>query len=293
MPHPQPQSSSVEDLGDDEYLNDLVAGDSDSELVRADIEDSGDDDEDARVPPKATKRKADQLEANDADDDNEDGGEAVAGTVKAEGTAASATTTPAGKPDATEKKKKKKKKKVAKDYSINQAALLDAEGIPHRDCSDFTQKAGDETLVAFIRDYLFKNKSSKLFSAASPLAVGSPKAIIISGSAIRAAHLARLVRACGTCKVAKLFAKHFKIAEQTRVLNAEVFPLAVGTAGRVLALLKNGALKVDELDFLIMDGTYRDEKQRTLFDVPENKPEILALLKAVREASPETQICIY
>ncbi|KAJ3176096.1 cms1 ribosomal small subunit [Geranomyces variabilis] len=292
MPHPQAQASSVEDLGDDEYLNDFVAGDSDTELVRADIEDSGDDDEEARVPPKATKRKADQLEANDDDDFTEDGGEAIAGAMKAKGTAASATTTSAGEPDATEKKKKKKKK-VTKDYSINQSALLDAEGIPQRNCSDFAQKAGDETLVAFIRDYLFKNRSSKLFSAASPLAVGSPKAIIISGSAIRAAHLARLVRACGTCKVAKLFAKHFKIADQTRVLNTEVFPLAVGTAGRVLALLKNGALKVDELDFVIMDGTYRDEKQRTLFDVPENKPEVIALLKAVREASPTTEICIY
>ncbi|KAJ3154059.1 hypothetical protein HDU86_004984 [Geranomyces michiganensis] len=291
MTPPQPQLSSVEDLGDDEYLNDFVAGDSDTELVRADIEDSGDDDQSTPAPTKATKRKANELGDGGDDDNSEGDNEDGTGTTKA-GAPAIGTTSSPTEPDATQKKKKKKKK-VAKDWSIDQAALLESEGIPQRDCTDFTRKDGDKTLVAFIREYLFKNKSSKLFSAASPLAVGSPKAIVISGSAIRAADLARLVRACGTCKVAKLFAKHFKVAEQTRVLNTEVFPLAVGTAGRVLALLKNGALKVDELDFIILDGTHRDDKQRTLFDVPENKPEIIALLKAVREASPDTEICIY
>ncbi|KAI8914773.1 U3-containing 90S pre-ribosomal complex subunit-domain containing protein [Powellomyces hirtus] len=246
--------TSADSLEGDAYLDDFVPADLDDGdiLVPADIEDDG---ELPQEPPTARKRKAEDI-----------------------------TTAPQ-----QEKKPKEKRKKPKKDYSIDQKALLAEQGIPLKDCSHF-EHSDDAHFADFIRDDLFGKRALKLFGKEYKHPAGSPKVIVLSGSAIRAANVARLVRNVGNCKVAKLFGKHLKASEQARVLGAEPFPVAVGTANRIKKLIEDGSLKLDELEFVVADATYRDQKNRTLFDVPENKADLLDLLKKTSETA---KICLY
>lgn len=67
------------------------------------------------------------------------------------------------------------------------------------------------------------------------------------------------------CPIAKLFAKHMKLEEQTNLLNGNQIILAAGTPNRLCKLLEVGALKLDKLRWLVLD-VRRDVKQRSLLD---------------------------
>ncbi len=63
------------------------------------------------------------------------------------------------------------------------------------------------------------------------------------------------------CRVAKLFAKHFKVEEQQRLLEASVVGIASGTPNRLSKLADLDALKLDRLRLLVLD-VHIDAKQR-------------------------------
>jgi superfamily II DNA/RNA helicase len=63
------------------------------------------------------------------------------------------------------------------------------------------------------------------------------------------------------CKVAKLFAKHFKVPEQQRLLESTVVGIASGTPNRLNRLADLDALKLDRLRLLLLD-VHLDAKQR-------------------------------
>ena len=46
------------------------------------------------------------------------------------------------------------------------------------------------------------------------------------------------------CKIAKLFAKHFKVQDQIDLLSKQYFPVAVGTPNRLSKLVELGALSL-------------------------------------------------
>lgn len=46
------------------------------------------------------------------------------------------------------------------------------------------------------------------------------------------------------CKIAKLFAKHFKVQDQIDLLSKQYFPVAVGTPNRLAKLVELGALSL-------------------------------------------------
>lgn len=54
-----------------------------------------------------------------------------------------------------------------------------------------------------------------------------------------------------------------------------------------------GALKLDHLEYIVLDGTYKDQKQRTLFDIPELKGDLLKLLQILHKDVPQVRFCIY
>ncbi|KAJ3005889.1 hypothetical protein HKX48_000416 [Thoreauomyces humboldtii] len=268
---------SADSLGGDEYLEDYVAGGSSDgeegvpEIV-ADIEDDGEDDAETGIP-LSKKRKADD--------------EDVELDLTAEERKRSK------KEKMKEKLAEKKKTKPKNDYSVNGAALLEEAGISMKDCSAFEGATTDARFAEFIRDFLFASRAKALFSAKSKHEPGSPKVIVLSGSAIRAVDVARLMHAVGERKVAKLFAKHMKVKEQAESLAKESFPLAVGTPNRVLKLIQDGALKLDALEFVVADATYKDKKQRSLFDIQDVTPDLLKLLKTIQEKNSLTKICIF
>lgn len=49
------------------------------------------------------------------------------------------------------------------------------------------------------------------------------------------------------CKIAKLFAKHFKVQEQIELLSKQYFPVAVGTPNRLSKLVELGALSLSRV----------------------------------------------
>ncbi|XP_059140649.1 protein CMSS1-like isoform X2 [Physella acuta] len=78
---------------------------------------------------------------------------------------------------------------------------------------------------------------------------GSPCLLIVTSSAIRAVELNRQIKDFldSRCKVAKLFAKHLKVEEQVKFLSKTNCQVGIGTPGRLLLLIRQGALQLESL----------------------------------------------
>lgn len=61
--------------------------------------------------------------------------------------------------------------------------------------------------------------------------------------------------------MAKLFAKHFKVEEQQKLLDSTVVGIASGTPNRLNKLANLDSLKLDRLRLLVLD-VHIDAKQR-------------------------------
>jgi len=92
-------------------------------------------------------------------------------------------------------------------------------------------------------------------------------------------------------EVAKLFAKHFKLADHVTYLKRTKVGSAVGTPGRLGKLLcETDALTVSALSHIILDISFRDSKNRNLLDIPETRDEVFKtvlggpqVLQAIKE----------
>ncbi|KAJ9480054.1 hypothetical protein PHBOTO_003802 [Pseudozyma hubeiensis] len=82
----------------------------------------------------------------------------------------------------------------------------------------------------------------------------------------------------GGFSVAKLFARHFKLKEHEAWLRQHTTPLAAGTPQRVAALIASGSLRLDSLQAIVIDQTWVDAKQRSVFDSFETRDELMKLL---------------
>lgn len=82
----------------------------------------------------------------------------------------------------------------------------------------------------------------------------------------------------GGFSVAKLFARHFKLKEHEAWLREHTTPLAAGTPQRVAALIASGSLRLDALQAIVIDQTWVDAKQRSVFDSFETRDELMKLL---------------
>lgn len=69
-----------------------------------------------------------------------------------------------------------------------------------------------------------------------------------------------------TLQIAKLFARHFSVSQQTDFLSSHHIAAGAGTAQRVATLLSRGAIKLDNLQALVVDAGWRDEKMRGMMD---------------------------
>ncbi|KAF7322799.1 Protein cms1 [Mycena chlorophos] len=107
---------------------------------------------------------------------------------------------------------------------------------------------------------------------------GAPTLLFLAGAALRVADIYRALkdnrlRGDKGGEVAKLFARHFKVAEHVSYLRRTKIGSAVGTPGRVGKLLEADALSVSQLSHIILD-TFRDAKKRTMLDIPETREEV-------------------
>lgn len=96
---------------------------------------------------------------------------------------------------------------------------------------------------------------------------GAPVGLLVSPAATSCLSM---IRECPqfrkACPIAKLFAKHMKIEDQIVLLNGNRVVLAAGTPNRLCKLLEEGALKLDNLRWVVLDVRL-DVKQRTLLDM--------------------------
>lgn len=114
-----------------------------------------------------------------------------------------------------------------------------------------------------------------------------PSVLIVSASAIRCVELLKyLPNVRKQCTIAKLFAKHMKLPEQKAFLASHRCPVAVGTPARLLKLGQEPEKPIEfsQVTSIVID-THRDGKDRTVFDVPEIRKELVELLcrTALRE----------
>ncbi|GAA5794883.1 U3-containing 90S pre-ribosomal complex subunit-domain containing protein [Helicostylum pulchrum] len=156
---------------------------------------------------------------------------------------------------------------------------LEEQNLPESgfvDNKNFKQEHVLEALPNFVKFGVAGHK--KL--AKKPTVLASPVALIITHSAIRAVDLGRALKEFGTtAKVAKLFAKHFKIEDQIYFLEHEAIHMGIGTPNRLQALVDQGHLKLDNLELVVID-TERNAKKFNIFDLQEVRTDLFTFLGA-------------
>ena len=106
---------------------------------------------------------------------------------------------------------------------------------------------------------------------------GSPKAIVVCSSAARATEVIKDISKVFKVKIAKLYAKHFKVHEQVKMLQEKIV-IGVGTPNRLNKLIEVGALSLAETEILVIDS-HKDSKNFTILTLPEVKNDLYNFLR--------------
>ena len=107
---------------------------------------------------------------------------------------------------------------------------------------------------------------------------GCPMLLILCSSAIRATQIIKSISAkLIKCKIAKLFAKHFKVEEQMEMLAKDYYPIALGTPNRVKKLIELGSLSLRRTALVLVDVT-PDSKQFNILTLNEVGTDLYRLL---------------
>ncbi|KAG9299214.1 hypothetical protein G9A89_013862 [Geosiphon pyriformis] len=174
------------------------------------------------------------------------------------------------------------------------------------DTSLFSKERTLESMAAFID----LNITSHHNISRPPLLEqkGAPILLILTASAKRAVNIIRSLKAEKSIAlkngvIGKLFAKHLKLSEQEEFLKKNSFDIAVGTPNRVFKLLTDfDSLRLFRLKYILIDASWKDEKKRTIFDIPEclndliqlmGADKVLDMVKAVGDENPKTLIMFY
>lgn len=78
--------------------------------------------------------------------------------------------------------------------------------------------------------------------------------------------------------VAKLFAKHIKLADSIKFLKSNRTGIAVGTPMRLKELMNDGALATDRLERIVIDASHVDQKKRGILDMKETQVPLMVWL---------------
>ncbi|KAF4338473.1 hypothetical protein FBEOM_7618 [Fusarium beomiforme] len=133
---------------------------------------------------------------------------------------------------------------------------------------DTTSWQESRTLDKF-PDFLEKVSEDPEGLKKAPKKKGSPHTLIVAGAGLRAADIVRSMRKFQSKdnSVAKLFAKHMKVEEQVKFLQNHNTGICVGTPARLMDLIDNGALSLDNLKRLVVDASHIDQKKRGVMDM--------------------------
>jgi hypothetical protein len=107
---------------------------------------------------------------------------------------------------------------------------------------------------------------------------GFPIVLVICAGAKRAADVINSISKDMKVKVAKLFAKHFKVQEQMDLLSRNHFPIAVGTPNRINKLIELGALKLSKLQLVLIDIA-QDSKSFTTLSLTDTRNDLYNMMQ--------------
>jgi protein CMS1 len=112
------------------------------------------------------------------------------------------------------------------------------------------------------------------------------KVLILCSNAIRCLQVIKELRkSMPNIMVAKVFAKHMKITDQIEELKARPYLIGVGTAARVTKIMETEpeALKASKLDFVLIDGSWKDKTNQTILDITDINLELKKLIESVKD----------
>ncbi|CAK7272723.1 Protein cms1 [Sporothrix epigloea] len=169
-------------------------------------------------------------------------------------------------------------KRYAAELSEVELADLSVPASAFVDSSAYAKDRTLDNLADFLEDMAAltetgtpgsKGKGKQIMQTTPASPQGAPHTIIVTGAGMRAADLVRAVRSFSTKNnfVAKLFAKHIKLAEAVSFLEGHRTGLAVGTPARLMDLLEQGALSVEHLRRIVVDASHIDQKKRGVLDM--------------------------
>ncbi|KAL2439229.1 Protein CMS1 [Exophiala dermatitidis] len=172
-------------------------------------------------------------------------------------------------------------KYVRKSFPDSSAIELDDQLLPSKaflNTTDFDKPHEAANLPAFLEKFSKEGKSG-LSSCDDK---GSPHTLVVTSSGIRTADLYRELRVFNSdnTKVAKLIAKHMKLKDNVEYMQKTRVGIAIGTPGRLKDLIDAGALKTRGIRRIVVDGSYRDQKKRTIFEMDELFRPLLTLLNS-------------
>ncbi|KAJ9649960.1 Protein cms1 [Neophaeococcomyces mojaviensis] len=175
---------------------------------------------------------------------------------------------------------------------------LEDQSIPakaFRDTTDFEETRLVKNICQFLEKYAEGGPDE--LKACSQAA--SPHTLIISPSAIRTQDVLREIRKYGSeeSKVAKLFGKHIKLKDSVEYVKKTKFGIGGGTCGRIKDLIEHDTLKLDHLKRIVIDASYVDEKQRTIFSDRDAFPPMASLLNLepvkLRLVAGQTELLVF
>ena len=121
--------------------------------------------------------------------------------------------------------------------------------------------------------------------------IGSPLVIVVSPGAVRSVEIMKSLSKFAQCKIAKLFAKHFKLEDQVEMLR-EYHPVAVGTPHRLNKLIDIGALSLTNTRVVLIDMG-PDEKSFTILNSPNVKEDFFQfLIENVAPRAPDIKVAL-
>lgn len=113
---------------------------------------------------------------------------------------------------------------------------------------------------------------------------GAPHTLVIASSGIRVADLVRQLRSLTPpdTSVGKFFAKHMKLKANIEFAKKTKIGIAAGTPSRLKELIENDAIKVESLRRIVIDASYQNDKNFTIFDMADAFRPMLQMLNTER-----------
>jgi len=188
-------------------------------------------------------------------------------------------------------------KNVKRYFGDSTSIELDEKYLPakaFRDTTTFDQPHSDDNLPAFLMKYTHGGKST--LRTVETLA--SPHTMVVAQSGIRTADLSRALRMFNKegSIVAKFVTKHEKMQDNVKMLNKFKIGIVISTPARLKALLDEGAMKLDNLQRVVVDGSFKTEKNMSIFDskqVFEPMLDLLNLKELRARYGNETEIMVF